>query len=102
LSIFICRTTFFDDGDSGPRCELVHGCWKIEVFVFHDESENAAASSAAKTMKCLPAGAHHERCCFLLMKWAERLEIRSRAFQREIRTDHFDDVVCRRDLLDCF
>jgi hypothetical protein len=35
------------------------------------------------------------------MKWAKRLEIRSRPFQREIRTDYFDDVVCCGDLLDC-
>jgi len=72
------------------------------VLVFHYESESAAASAAAKTMKGLPARAHHERRCFLLMKRAERLEICSSAFQREIRTNHFDDVVCRRDLLNCF
>ncbi len=36
------------------------------------------------------------------MKRAKRLEIRSGAFQREIRTDHFDDVIRSSDLFDCF
>jgi hypothetical protein len=36
------------------------------------------------------------------MKWAERLEIRSRSFQREIRTDDFDDIVRGSNLLDRF
>jgi len=35
------------------------------------------------------------------MKWAERLEIRSRAFEWKIRADYFDDVVRGGDLLDC-
>ena len=34
------------------------------------------------------------------MKWAERLETRARALQREIGADDFDDVVGRGDLLD--
>jgi len=72
------------------------------VLVFHYKSEEAAASTAAKTMECLPARAHHERRCFFLMKGAKSLEIRSRAFQRKIRANNFDNVICRRDLLDCF
>jgi len=84
LSILICRATFFYDSDACPHREFSHGCWKIDVLIFHHESENAAASAAAKTMKRLPAGAYRERRGFLLMKRAERLEIRSRAFQWEI------------------
>src|SRR5207237_8640318 len=53
-------------------------------------------------MKRLPGRAHHERRRFLLMKGAEGLKIRSRAFQWKIRTDHFDDIVRGGDLLDCF
>jgi hypothetical protein len=102
LSIFVCRATFFDYGDPSAHRELSHGCRKIDVLVIHYESENAAASAAAKTMKCLPTRAHHERRCFLLMKRAESPEIGSRAFQREIRTDDFDDIVPSGDLLDCF
>jgi hypothetical protein len=92
LSIFVCRATFFDYGDPGARRKLSHGCWEIDVLVIHYESENAAASAAAKTMKGLPTRAHHERRCFLLMKRAESLEIRSRAFQREIRS--FPAAIC--------
>jgi hypothetical protein len=102
LSIFVCRAALFDYGDASTRRELAHGCWKIDVLVFHYESENAAASAAAKTMKCLPTRTHRERRCFLLMKRAQGLEIRSRTFQREIRTDNFDDIVPGGDLFDCF
>ena len=93
---------FFDYGDPGARRELAHGCRKIDMFVIHYESENAAASATPETMKCLPTRVHHERRCFLLMKRAESLEISSRAFQREIRADDFDDIVPSGDLLDCF
>ena len=102
MSIFVCRATFFDDGDPRAHRELTHRCWKIDVLVFHYESENAAASAAPKTMKCLPTRAHHKRRCFLLMKRAERLKIRSGALQRKIRTDDVDDVVPGGDLFDCF
>jgi hypothetical protein len=40
-----------------------------------------------------------ERRRFLLMKWTERFEICAGAFQWEIRANHLDDVVRRRDLL---
>jgi hypothetical protein len=36
------------------------------------------------------------------MKRAERLEIRSGALQRKIRTDDIDDIVPGGDLFDCF
>jgi hypothetical protein len=36
------------------------------------------------------------------MKGAERLEVRPSALEREIRADHFDDVVRGGDLFDCF
>src|SRR5262249_40901 len=102
LSITVCCTMFFDYCDPGAGREFAHRCGKIDVLVFHYEPESAAACAAAKTMECLPTRAHHERRCFFLMKRAERLEIRSCAFQGEIRAVHFDDVVCRRNLLDCF
>src|SRR4029077_17480816 len=102
MSIFVCRATFFDYGDPGARRELAHGCWKIDVLVSHYEPENAAAGAAAKTMKCLPTRANRKRGCFLLMKRAERFEIRSGAFRRKIRTDELDDIVPGGDLFDCF
>src|SRR5260370_25926155 len=36
------------------------------------------------------------------MKWAKRLKIRSRSFERKIGTDHLDDIVRRSDLFDGF
>src|SRR6266540_3447123 len=72
------------------------------MLVIHHESENAPTCTTTEAMKCLPARAYHERRRFLLMKWAERLEIRSRAFQWKIRADYFDDVVRGSDLFDCF
>jgi hypothetical protein len=71
------------------------------MLVIHDEPEDASTYTAAKAMERLPARAHHEGRRFFLMKGAERLEIRSRAFQRKIRTDHFDNVVRGGDLFDC-
>src|SRR2546430_8425164 len=43
-----------------------------------------------------------ERRRFLLMKWANRLKIRSRSFERKIGTDHLDDIVRRSNLFDGF
>src|SRR3954462_6677182 len=102
MSIFVCRATFFDYRDPSARRELAHSCWKIDMLVFHYEPENAASGTTAKTMKCLPSRTYQKGGCFLLMKRAERLEIRSGALQRKIRTDNIDDVVLSGDLFDCF
>jgi len=70
------------------------------MLVIHHEPKNAAAHPAAETVERLPLRTDMERRRFLLMKWAERPEIRARAFNREIRPDHVDDVVRGGDLLD--
>jgi hypothetical protein len=101
LSIFISAATLFDDGNTDPRGEFSHGGWKIDVLVFHDEPENAPADATAEAMKGLALGADVKRGRFFLMKRAERLEVRARAFQRKIGTDHFDHVIRGGDLLDC-
>lgn len=93
---------FIDYGNPGARRQFPHGCWKIDVLIFHYESESAATGATAKTMKRLSTRAHHKRRRFLLMKRAKRLEIRAGAFQRKICADDFDDVVRGRDLLNCF
>ena len=72
------------------------------MLVIHHKPEDAPACAAAETMKRLPARTHHERRRLFLMKGAERLEIGSRAFQRKIRTNYFDDIVRGRNLLDRF
>ena len=70
------------------------------MFVIHHEPENAPAHAAAETMKRLPLRTDVERGRFLLVKRAERFEVRARAFEREIRPDHVDDIVRGGDLLD--
>jgi hypothetical protein len=102
VPIYVSRAAFFDYGDDLAPREFSHRRRKIDVLVFHYESEDASTGAAAKTMKCLPARAHHERRRFLLMKWTERLEVRSRTLQREIRANDVDDVVPGGDLFDCF
>ena len=72
------------------------------MLVIHDEPKNAPARATAEAVKGLPARADRERGRFLLMKWAERLEICAGAFERKIRADHVDDVIRGSDLLDRF
>ena len=69
------------------------------MLVFHHEPKNASAHAAPETVKRLALRTDMERRSFFLMKWAERFEICAGPFQWKIRTDHFDDVVRRRDLL---
>ena len=102
LSIFVHSATLFDYRDPDSRREFAQCRWKIDVLVVHHKPEDAPARAAAEAMERLPAGANQERRGLLLVKRAERFEIRSRASERKIRTDHFDDVVRSRDLLDCF
>src|SRR4051812_27354053 len=70
------------------------------MLVIHNKAENAAAGTASEAVKSLPARTDGERRRFLLMKWAERLEIRSRTLERKIRAYHLNDVVRGSDLLD--
>ena len=51
-------------------------------------------------MERLSLRADMERRGFLLVKWANRLEICPSAFERKVGADHFDDVVRGGDLLD--
>src|SRR5256885_536713 len=71
------------------------------MLVVHYEPENAPADAAAKTMKCLTRRTDMKRRRLFLVKRAKRPKIRSGTFQREIRANHLDDVIRRRDLLDC-
>jgi len=72
------------------------------MLEINHEPENAPAHATTKAMKGLAARADHERRRFLLMKWAKRFEIYPGAFERKIRADHFNDIVRRSNLLDCF
>ena len=70
------------------------------MLVIHDKTENAAARTAAKTMKRLPLRADGKGRRFLLVEWAKRLVARARSLQWKIRTDYLNDVVRGGNLLD--
>ncbi len=72
------------------------------MLVVHDEPKNAPARATTEAVKGLPARADHERGRFLLMKWAERLKICTRAFERKIRANHVDNIIRGSNLLDRF
>src|SRR5205085_4750099 len=102
LSIFVGAAALLYDRDPDARRQFSHRRWKIDVLIFHNEPENASADAAAETMKRLTLRAHVKRGRFLLMERAERLEIGARAFERKVGTNHFDNIISRGDLLDCF
>ena len=99
LSIFVRGGAFLDNWNAHTRRQFSHSRWKIEMFVFHHESENASADSAAKAMKRLALRIDVKRRRFFLMKRTECLEICAGPFQRKIRADHLGDVVAGRHLL---
>jgi hypothetical protein len=70
------------------------------MLVVHDKTENTPPGPAAEAVKRLSLRADREGGRFFLMKGAERFEVRSGAFERKIRSDHFNDVIRRRDLFD--
>src|SRR6266496_2152106 len=101
LSIFgLARASLFNHRDPNARRQLAHGGRKIDVLIIHHKAENASAHPTSEAVKSLSLRTHMERWRFLLMKWAKRLEIRPRAFERKVRADYFDDVVRGCDLLD--
>ena len=102
LPSFVRAPFLFDNRDTRAGPELADGRWKIGMLVLHHEPENAAAHATTKTMKRLPLRIYMERRGLLLVKRAKRLEICARALQREIRTNHLNDVVGCGNLLDYF
>src|SRR5436190_4356607 len=99
-SVLTTPTALFDHGNFRTRRQFPHGRWKIEMLIIHDKTENAPPCSAAETVKRLALRAHRERWGLFLMKGAERLKVGSGALERKIRSDHFNDVIRRRDLFD--
>jgi len=94
------RAPLFDYRDSGPRREFMNRRRKIEMLVIHHETEDAPADAAAEAVKRLSLRTHRERRGLLLMKRTKRLESGAGAPEWKIRSDHFDDVIRRRDLFD--
>src|SRR5687767_7133261 len=64
------------------------------------EREDISSSSAAKTMKNLPAGAHVKRWTFFLMEGAEALQILARSGQTHVLTNDLCDVDPVSNLVD--
>ena len=102
LPIFIARTgsTFFHDRNTNPACEFANCRRKIDVLVIHHKPENRASDTAPETMKRLSLWAYVKGWRLFLMKWTERFEIRSRAFQWKVGANHLNDVVGGGNLLD--
>ena len=71
------------------------------MLIIHQEAKGGSSHPTAETVKCLSLRTDGKRRRLFLMKWTERLEIGARPFERKIRTDHLDNVIRGRDLLDC-
>src|SRR5438874_9238740 len=95
------RSAFFHDRNAYSGCEFANSGRKIDVFIIHHETEDRAPHTAPETMKCLALRTNVKRWCFLLVKRAERLEVRSRTFDRKIGSDHLHDIIGGGDLFDC-
>src|SRR5205823_8998382 len=96
MIILTGRTALFDNGNSRTCRQFSHRRWKIEMFVIHHKTKYASPGSAAEAVKGLALWADRERWGLFLMKGAERLKGGSGAFERKIRSDHFNDVIRRR------
>src|SRR6266404_809504 len=100
LSIFVAGSALFDHRNANARGQFAHGRWKIDMLIFHHEAKKASAHATAETVESLPLWADVKGRRLFLKKRTKRLEIRARAFQWKIGTDHLNDVVRRGDLLD--
>ena len=101
LPIVICAgTALFDYRNTNAGREFSHRGRKIDVLIIHDETKNTPAYATSETMKRLPLRTNCKRWRFFLMKWAERLESRSGAFEWKIGANHLNDIVRCGDLFD--
>ncbi len=102
-SLLILRCgCFLKNWDSRTLGQTAHRRWKIQMLVFHDETEHAPPGPAAETVVVLTRRIHMEGWRFLSMEGTKRPEARSGALEREIGTNQVNDVVCIADALDCF
>src|SRR5947209_5975171 len=102
LTTLVFSSALLDNRDADPDRQFSNRRRKINLFILHDEPEDTSTNPAAEAVKCLPLRIDVKRWRLLLMKRAKRFEIRSRALQRKIRSNNFDDIVCSCDLFDCF
>jgi hypothetical protein len=100
FSILVRIRALFDNWNADTGRQFSDRRWKIEMLVVHHKTENTSPDPAAEAVKRLPLRADREGGRLFPMKGAERFEVRSGAFEWKIRSDHFDDVIRRRDLFD--
>ena len=70
------------------------------MLIIHKEAKNSSSCTAAKAVECLALRTNDKRRSPFLMKRAKRFEARSGTFEWEVRSDHLDDVIRRRDLFE--
>lgn len=72
------------------------------MLVIHDEADDASSGVTAEAVIALAGGIHGEGGGFFLVEGAESFPGRAGAFEREIGSDDFDDVIGFRDAADAF
>ena len=100
--IILPASRFFGHGNSRALCKPAHRGRKIQMLVIHYESENRPTCPAAETMIGLALWIDVEGGRFLPVERAQRPPACSRAFQRKVRADDFDDIISFGDALDSF
>ena len=72
---------------------------EAQSFHTHQEREDIATDSTAKTVKNLSRRINIERRTFFLVERAETLMINARMFERKIAGDHLDNIAAVADRL---
>ena len=72
---------------------------KFQILVFLKKLEDISACMAPEAVIDLPLRIDVEARAFLLVKRAQGHVITAGAFEREVASNHLDDITCRPDLL---
>ena len=102
LPFVLGSRSLLDEGNIGALGEATDSGGKIHMLIIHHEPQHAATCSAAEAVVGLTRGVHMERWGLLLMKRAERAKAGSGALEREVGSNHIDDVIGVRHALDAF
>ena len=94
--------SLLDEGDIGTLGKATDGGGEIHMLVIHHEPQHAATCATAEAVVGLTRWVHMERWGLLLMKRAEGAEAGSGALEREVGSNHIDDVIGVRHALDAF
>ena len=88
------------DLDTGSRGEFLDGLREGEAVVVHEEAERGAMRTASEAVVELLVGAHPERGRLLAVEGAASLVLAPRFLERHARTDQFDDIGPRDQIVD--